>query len=258
VQCQDSVLAVTCSCVVVVRLVGRLVVDAAEDAASRYGGVYRHDNARVVAGLALVQALVWPVAVEVPVVGRQRCGRVDRCRSGPGRCNPALRCPRTVRRTPRPHDAQRATPRSSPRQIARATPATQTPGPSSGTTSDHHDEIMAGINEHPRSGGQLGRHVDHGLAVGDQALGHVPADAVAALYRPPTVLEPLGCGEHLPVTIGVGSVASLMEHPLVLVHDLDGHRELVRGLPRSQHCPMCPPLLTADHVYGSARRATLP
>src|SRR3981081_1953102 len=37
---------------------------------------------------------------------------------------------------PQPRDAERATPRSSPRRLARATPATQTPEPSPGTTSE--------------------------------------------------------------------------------------------------------------------------
>jgi hypothetical protein len=71
-------------------------------------------------------------------------------------------------------------------------------------------------------GGQLRRHVHHGLTVGDQALSYVPADAVAALHRPPTVLEPPCRGEHLPVAIRVGAIASLVEYPLVVVHDLDG------------------------------------
>src|SRR3981081_142935 len=49
----------------------------------------------------------------------------------------------------RPRDAERATPRSSPRRLARATPATQTPEPSPGTTSESPRPDPAGINEPP-------------------------------------------------------------------------------------------------------------
>jgi hypothetical protein len=41
--------------------------------------------------------------------------------------------------------------------------------------------------EHPGSRRELRGHVNDSLAVGDQALGHVPADAVAALDRPHAV-----------------------------------------------------------------------
>ena len=63
---------------------------------------------------------------------------------------------------------------------------------------DHGDAVgvdrvglaaLAG-GEHPRPGGQLRRHVHHGLAVGDQALSDVPADAVAALHRPDPLRVP--------------------------------------------------------------------
>ena len=46
--------------------------------------------------------------------------------------------------------------------------------------------------EHPHPRGQLRRHVHHGLAVGDQPLGDVPADAVAALDRPDPVRDAAG------------------------------------------------------------------
>ena len=94
---------------------------------------------------------------------------------------------------------------------------------------------VAGV-EYPSPCGQLRRHVHHGLAVGDQALGHVPADAASALHRPPALLEPLGCGEHLPVAIRVGAISCLVEYPLASVHDLDGDRVLVRI--RSNHNPV--------------------
>jgi hypothetical protein len=38
--------------------------------------------------------------------------------------------------------------------------------------------------EHPRPSGKLGRDIDHGLAVGDQALCEVTADALTTLNRP--------------------------------------------------------------------------
>nr|WP_204296755.1 hypothetical protein [Actinoplanes capillaceus] len=41
--------------------------------------------------------------------------------------------------------------------------------------------------EHPGAGGQFRRDVKDGLAVGDQALGDVPADTVAARDRPDPV-----------------------------------------------------------------------
>src|SRR5262249_2859547 len=43
-----------------------------EDASSPYGCVHRHDDIRVVVGWTLVQARMWPGAVEMPLVGGQR------------------------------------------------------------------------------------------------------------------------------------------------------------------------------------------
>jgi hypothetical protein len=39
--------------------------------------------------------------------------------------------------------------------------------------------------EHPGLRGELGRYVQHGLAVGDEPLGEVFADAMAAFHGPP-------------------------------------------------------------------------
>jgi hypothetical protein len=47
------------------------VEDVTEDASSPYGPVDLHDNVRVVVRWALVQALMWTVAVEVPLIGGQ-------------------------------------------------------------------------------------------------------------------------------------------------------------------------------------------
>jgi len=50
-----------------------LVQDTTEDASSPYGRVHRYDDTRVVVGRTLIQALMWPVAVEVALV----CGQHD-------------------------------------------------------------------------------------------------------------------------------------------------------------------------------------
>ena len=63
--------------------------------------------------------------------------------------------------------------------------------------------------EQPGSRGQFRRHVEHGLAVGDQALGDVPADAVAALDRPdPLLVLPTGL-EHRLVAVAVSAEPAL-------------------------------------------------
>ena len=63
--------------------------------------------------------------------------------------------------------------------------------------------------EQPGSRGHFRRHVEHGLAVGDQALGDVPADAVAALDRPdPLLVLPTGL-EHRLVAVAVSAEPAL-------------------------------------------------
>jgi hypothetical protein len=53
------------------------------------------------------------------------------------------------------------------------------------------------VGEDPGAGGQFRRDVEHGLAVGDQALGEVSADAVAAFDCPyPVGVLPAG-GQHV-------------------------------------------------------------
>jgi hypothetical protein len=61
--------------------------------------------------------------------------------------------------------------------------------------------------EHPHLRGQLGGHVKDGLAVVDQAVRQVPADAVAALDRPDPVRELTRRGQHLGVPVRVCAVA---------------------------------------------------
>ncbi|WP_089298807.1 hypothetical protein [Actinoplanes regularis] len=59
--------------------------------------------------------------------------------------------------------------------------------------------------EHPGPGRQLGGHVEDGFAVGDQALGDVPADTAAALDRPDPIGVLAAGGEYGLVTIAVGA-----------------------------------------------------
>jgi hypothetical protein len=82
--------------------------------------------------------------------------------------------------------------------------------------------------EHPSAGRQLGRHVDHGLAVSDQPLRDVPADAVGSFDRPDPIRPPPGGGQHLPVAIPIGAEPATAQHPLPLVQHFDGRRQLVR------------------------------
>src|SRR5439155_21245424 len=82
--------------------------------------------------------------------------------------------------------------------------------------------------EHPRAGGQLRWHVDDVLTVGDQALGHMPADTVAALHRPHPLRVPAAGGEQGPVAVRIGPIAALSEDLLPPVDHLDRRRALVR------------------------------
>jgi hypothetical protein len=82
--------------------------------------------------------------------------------------------------------------------------------------------------EHSRPGGQLRWHVDHGFAVGDQALGDVPADAVAALDRPDPLRKPTAQGEHRLVATAISAEPAAGQHRLPAVDDLDRRRPLVR------------------------------
>jgi hypothetical protein len=71
-------------------------------------------------------------------------------------------------------------------------------------------------------------HVHHGFAVGDQALGDVSADAVAALDRPYPVGVLAAGGQHGLVTGAVGAEPALPDDAFTLVDDLDGRGPLVR------------------------------
>jgi hypothetical protein len=82
--------------------------------------------------------------------------------------------------------------------------------------------------EYPHLGGELGGYVEHGLAVGDQPLGQVPADTVSALYRPQPLREPAAHSEHLPVAVLVSAEPARGQHGLALVDNLNRRRPLVR------------------------------
>jgi hypothetical protein len=80
-------------------------------------------------------------------------------------------------------------------------------------------------------GGQLGWHVQYVLAVGDQPLGDVPADAIAAFHRPQPVWVSSAQRQHHPVAVGVRAESALRQYVLALVDDLDGRGPLVRVHP---------------------------
>ena len=109
--------------------------------------------------------------------------------------------------------------------------------------------------EHPHPGGQLGRHVQHRLAVRDQALGDMPADPSATLDCPDPVREPATGLKHLLVAVRVSTVPAVSLNLLALVDDLDRGRPLMRIHPNnypsqrtfSSHAPL----------WTMARRATL-
>jgi len=82
--------------------------------------------------------------------------------------------------------------------------------------------------EHPHPRGQLRGHVQDRLAISDQTLRDVPADAATSLDRPDPVGEPAPGRERRPVAFAIGAVASLREHPFAVIDDLDRGRPLVR------------------------------
>jgi hypothetical protein len=82
--------------------------------------------------------------------------------------------------------------------------------------------------EHPHPRGQLRGHVEDRFAVGDQALGEVPADSAAALDCPDAVGEPAAGREHLLVTDGVRAVPAPCKDFLPFIDDFDRGRPLVR------------------------------
>jgi hypothetical protein len=105
--------------------------------------------------------------------------------------------------------------------------------------------------EHPGAGGQLCGHVEDGFAVGDQALGDVPANAAAAFDCPDAVGVLAAGSEHRLVSVSVGAEPAFGDGLLAMVHDLDGCGPLVRihADDDSRHCV---PPDSDDDVGGRA------
>ncbi len=98
--------------------------------------------------------------------------------------------------------------------------------------------------EHPRPRGQLGRHIDDGLAVGDQALREVTTHALTPFDRP-TPLRPFSSrGQQLSVAVPVGAEPAGCDNTLPFVEDFDRRRPLMRVHPNHHmsHCLLLPVL----------------
>jgi hypothetical protein len=91
---------------------------------------------------------------------------------------------------------------------------------------DCFSRFIVSLQDH--RGGSLRGHIEHRLAVGDQALRDVPPDSAASLDCPDSVGEPAAGREHLLVADTVRAVPSLREHPLPVIDDLNRGRPLVR------------------------------
>src|SRR3954452_1274615 len=109
--------------------------------------------------------------------------------------------------------------------------------------------------EHPRAGGELGRHVQHPLTVGQQPLGDRPSDPVRALDgphpTPPLPPDP----QQLPVAAPVGAEPARGAQHLPGIARLDRDRPLVRVHPDHHKIHHPPPCL--DSPLSQRGRATL-
>jgi hypothetical protein len=115
---------------------------------------------------------------------------------------------------------------------------------------DRVDLAALAGGEHPGSGGQLRRHLDDGLTIGEQPLGDVPADAVATLHRPDPVGVLTAGGEHRLVAVAVGAEPALPDGLLPLVDDLNGGGTLVRIHPDDDASHLRISLLRSDMDVG--------
>jgi hypothetical protein len=86
--------------------------------------------------------------------------------------------------------------------------------------------VVTGV-EQPRPGGELGGHIHHVLPVGQQPLRQRTPCTVAALDRPDPVRPGRDVLEHRGVAGVVDAEPAGRQHSLVVVDDLDGHRQLV-------------------------------
>ena len=85
--------------------------------------------------------------------------------------------------------------------------------------------------EHPRPRGQLRRHVHDVLAVGEQPVGDVPADALAALDRPDPLRPRRDECQHRLVALDGGVEPATTDDGLVGDHHLDRDAAFVRVHP---------------------------
>jgi len=76
-------------------------------------------------------------------------------------------------------------------------------------------------SEHPHLRRQLGRHVDHCLAVVHKRVRDVLSDAVAALDRPQPIRVLAASGQHLGIAGLAGAVPADRQHLTAVVDDLD-------------------------------------
>jgi hypothetical protein len=83
----------------------------------------------------------------------------------------------------------------------------------------------AATTESADPGGQLGRHVEHRLVLGDQPLGQPGPDTAGAFHRPGPLRERPGEGLHRPVAGAVVDEPLLGHHPLV---GIDHHQRVAR------------------------------
>jgi hypothetical protein len=84
------------------------------------------------------------------------------------------------------------------------------------------------VENTPARGGQLRGNIEDGFAIGDQALGDVSADTVAALDRPHAIRVLAAGGEHGLVAVAIGAKPAFAEDAFALVDDLDSGGTLVR------------------------------
>jgi hypothetical protein len=113
--------------------------------------------------------------------------------------------------------------------------------------------------EHPGARGQPGWHIDDLLAVGEQPVGDVLADAGAALDGPDPIPPPSALAQHRGVAVTIGAEPATTVNGLLRGHYLDRCRAFVRVHPdhhtardaiRSRHHQ----LLQCSIHYGPSSR----
>ena len=110
--------------------------------------------------------------------------------------------------------------------------------------------------EDPGPGSELGWHIQHPLAAGQQALRERAADPVRPFHGP-YPLRPLpGDLKQLVIAAGVGTELARSPQDLPVVPGLDRHRQLVRvnpdDYPVHQHAPPRPGRITWPARTGNA------